>query len=60
MTGILTNNVKEVREIMREELISFVGYGPNIKTEYNQIEGEGYLNKINSNQYVATNPVCGI
>lgn len=35
MTGILTNNVEEVRKIMEEELTFFVGFAPKIKIEEN-------------------------
>jgi hypothetical protein len=54
MTGVLTNNVKAVKEIMIDELTNFVGLKPNIKIE-------DYSNRINnsnittfSKQYVAT------
>jgi hypothetical protein len=61
MTGILTNNVEAVKNIMTEELNSFVGFPPKIKIEEN-IEGEEEKEKgeseeseeIITNQYDAT------
>lgn len=35
MTGILTNNVEIVREIVIDELTNFIGFAPQIKTEHN-------------------------
>lgn len=54
MTGILTNNIEAVRDIMIEELTFFVGFAPNIK-----IEGiiEGKEERTISKQYVATNSI---
>ena len=40
MTGILTNNVEAVRQIMTEELTFFVGLPPTIKREDNCKEKE--------------------
>jgi hypothetical protein len=61
MTGILTNNVEAVKNIMTEELNSFVGFPPKIKIEEN-IEGKEEKEKgeseeseeIITNQYDAT------
>lgn len=38
MTGILTDNVQDVRKIMEEEFTFFVGYSPKIKIEGNREE----------------------
>jgi hypothetical protein len=58
MTGILTNNVEAVREIMIEELTSFIGFPPQIKIE----ENKDILDRIKKeeksiNQYDATTSV---
>lgn len=47
MTGLLTNKVEAVREIITEELSKFVGFQPQIKIEGEGINGEG--NKGNTN-----------
>ena len=70
MTGIMTNNVEAVRNIMAEELTSFVGFSPNIKIEENielkenactkrmaMMEEREEKSNTNSNQYVATTSV---
>lgn len=67
MTGILTNNVEAVKNIMTEELQNFVGIKPTLKIEnfdllnfkqsiyMNKEEKEGREGEnINSNQYHAT------
>ncbi|MCJ7449520.1 MAG: hypothetical protein MUO72_17730 [Bacteroidales bacterium] len=58
MTGILTNDVEAVRNIMIEELTSFVGFQPKIEIEGLRIEkrGKKSMNK-SIKQYDATNLV---
>lgn len=61
MTGILTNNVEAVKNIMTEELNAFVGFPPKIKIEENIKSKEGKekgeseeREEIITNQYDAT------
>jgi hypothetical protein len=55
MTGILTNNVEAVKNIMTEELTNFVGFRPNVKIEGNYREREREEREILiNNQYPAT------
>lgn len=58
MTGILTNKVEAVRQILLDELTNFVGFQPEIKIEGNEkdkegIEGEGNIER----HYVITSAV---
>lgn len=55
MTGVLTNNVEAVRNILIEELTNFVGFRPNVTIEGNyEREGREEGESIISKQYDAT------
>lgn len=55
MTGVLTNNVDAVKNILIEELTNFVGFRPNVKIEMNkEILEEEEREEIIYRQYGAT------
>ena len=55
MTGILTDKVVAVKKIIDEELVSFVGFRPQIEIEgYNEDKGEIENKNITLRQYDAT------
>jgi len=61
MTGILTNNVKSVLKIMKEELTKFIGASPQIKIEEKREilrrtrEEEQYYKQYDSTAFVNCN-----